>query len=41
MKIMNEITSPFSGIVKEILVHNGDVVGFDHNLIRVGEDNEK
>ncbi len=41
MKIMNEITSPFNGVVKEIFVHNGDVVGFDHNLIRVGESNEK
>ena len=41
MKIMNEITSPFNGVVKEIFVHNGDVVGFDHNLIRVGDPNEK
>lgn len=41
MKIMNEITSPFNGVVKEIFVHNGEVVGFDHNLIRVGEVNEK
>lgn len=41
MKIMNEITSPFSGVVKEVFVHNGDVVGFDHNLIRVGGENEK
>jgi acetyl-CoA carboxylase biotin carboxyl carrier protein len=41
MKIMNEITSPFSGVVKEVFVHNGDVVGFDHSLIRVGDENEK
>ncbi|MBN2300502.1 MAG: acetyl-CoA carboxylase, biotin carboxyl carrier protein [Acholeplasmataceae bacterium] len=41
MKIMNEIASPFNGVVKEIFVRNGDVVGFDHNLIRVGESNEK
>ena len=41
MKIMNEITSPFSGVVKEVFVHNGDVVGFDHSLIRVGEEHEK
>ncbi|PKK96723.1 MAG: acetyl-CoA carboxylase biotin carboxyl carrier protein [Tenericutes bacterium HGW-Tenericutes-3] len=41
MKIMNEITSPFNGVVKDIFVHNGDVVGFDHNLIRVGDPNEK
>jgi len=41
MKIMNEITSPFTGVVKEVFVHNGDVVGFDHNLMRVGGENEK
>ncbi len=41
MKIMNEITSPFEGIVKEIFVHNGDVVGFNHGLIRIGDANEK
>ena len=41
MKIMNEITSPYTGIVKEVFVRNGDVVGFDHALMRVGEDHEK
>ena len=41
MKIMNEITSPFDGVIKEIFVHSGDVVGFDHNLMRVGETHEK
>jgi len=41
MKIMNEITSPYTGIVKELFVRNGEVVGFDHNLLRVGEEHEK
>ncbi len=41
MKIMNEITSPFTGVVKEVFVHNGDVVGFDHNLMRVSDEHEK
>ena len=41
MKIMNEITSPFDGVVKEILVHNGDVVGFDQGLVRLGDGHEK
>ncbi|MDX9691522.1 MAG: acetyl-CoA carboxylase biotin carboxyl carrier protein [Acholeplasmataceae bacterium] len=41
MKIMNEITSPYSGVVKEVFVRNGEVVGFDHVLMRVGEDHEK
>ncbi len=41
MKIMNEITSPFDGIIKEIMVKNGDVIGFNHVLMRVGDSNEK
>ncbi|PKK99140.1 MAG: acetyl-CoA carboxylase biotin carboxyl carrier protein [Tenericutes bacterium HGW-Tenericutes-2] len=41
MKIMNEITSPYEGIVKEVFVRNGDVVGFNHGLIRIGDANEK
>jgi acetyl-CoA carboxylase biotin carboxyl carrier protein len=41
MKIMNEITSPYTGIIKEVFVRNGEVVGFDHILMRVGEDHEK
>ncbi len=41
MKIMNEITSPYDGVVKEIFVRNSDVVGFNHNLIRVGDPHEK
>jgi len=41
MKIMNEITSPYEGTVREIFAHNGDVVGFNHGLIRIGDANEK
>jgi acetyl-CoA carboxylase biotin carboxyl carrier protein len=41
MKIMNEITSPYTGIVKEYFARNGEVVGFDHALMRVGEEHEK
>ena len=41
MKIMNEITSPYDGVIKEIFVRNSDVVGFNHNLIRVGDAHEK
>ncbi|TVP84941.1 MAG: acetyl-CoA carboxylase biotin carboxyl carrier protein [Acholeplasmataceae bacterium] len=37
MKIMNEITAPTNGLVKEIVVNNGDVVGYDQVLMRVGE----
>jgi acetyl-CoA carboxylase biotin carboxyl carrier protein len=35
MKIMNEITSPVDGIVEEILVKNGDAVGFDQVIMRI------
>ncbi|MDI6452992.1 acetyl-CoA carboxylase biotin carboxyl carrier protein [Peloplasma aerotolerans] len=41
MKIMNEITSPFDGVIKEVFVHNGEVVGYNHTLMRVGDKNEK
>lgn len=41
MKIMNEIKSPFDGIVEEIYASNGKVVGFNHPIIRVGVGNEK
>lgn len=41
MKIMNEITSPYDGVVKEILVHNSEVVGFNHHIMRIGDANEK
>jgi acetyl-CoA carboxylase biotin carboxyl carrier protein len=41
MKIMNEIKSPYDGIIEEIYVTNGKVVGFNHPMIRVGVGNEK
>jgi len=41
MKIMNEITSPYDGVIKEIYVRNADVIGFNHNLMRVGDPHEK
>ena len=41
MKIMNEITSPYDGTVKEVFVRNGEVVGFNHTIMRVGDANEK
>ncbi|MBE0701175.1 MAG: acetyl-CoA carboxylase, biotin carboxyl carrier protein [Acholeplasmataceae bacterium] len=37
MKIMNEITSPVSGILKEVVAKTGDVVGFDQILMRIGD----
>jgi len=33
MKIMNEIASPFSGVVEKINCKNGDVVGFNQVVI--------
>lgn len=41
MKIMNEITSPFTGVVKSIEVHNKDVIGYDQVLMTIGEVVEK
>ncbi|MDY0278469.1 MAG: biotin/lipoyl-containing protein [Acholeplasma sp.] len=38
MKIMNEITSNVSGVVKEIHFKTGDVVGFNDKLITVETD---
>lgn len=35
MKIMNEITSPVSGVVERIDVINGQVVGYDQVLITI------
>lgn len=35
MKLMNEITSEFDGVVKEVLVSDGEAVEFDQPLIRV------
>lgn len=33
MKIMNEITAPFSGVVEKIHVKNGDVLGFNQPIM--------
>ncbi len=33
MKVMNEISAPSDGVVKEILVKNGDMVMFDQPLM--------
>jgi acetyl-CoA carboxylase biotin carboxyl carrier protein len=41
MKIMNEITSPYTGVVKSIDVHNKDVIGYDQVLMTIGEVVEK
>ena len=35
MKLMNEIESPYEGIVEEILVKNQEMVGFGQMLVRV------
>lgn len=35
MKTMNELPSPIAGTVAEILVQNGDVVGYDTALFRI------
>ncbi len=37
MKVMNEITSPFDGVVKEILVKDNDVVDFGKKLFVIGD----
>ena len=36
MKVMSEITSDFDGVVKEILVKNGDSVEFDQPIMIIG-----
>ena len=35
MKIMNEIASPYSGVVEKINCKNGDVVGFNQVVISI------
>lgn len=37
MKVMNEITSPCDGIIKEILVKEGQMVEFGAKLFAIGE----
>jgi acetyl-CoA carboxylase biotin carboxyl carrier protein len=36
MKIMNEITAPIDGIINEINIPNGDVVGFGQIIMNIG-----
>lgn len=38
MKIMNEITSPYTGVLKKVSVNNAEAVGFDQLLMVI--DNE-
>ena len=33
MKVMNEIESPYDGVIKEIKVQNEEAVGFDQILM--------
>ena len=41
MKIMNEITSPKSGVIKSIDVNNKDVISYDQVLMTIGDGVEK
>lgn len=41
MKIMNEITSPATGVIQSIEVHNKDVIGYDQVLMTIGDVVEK
>lgn len=36
MKLMNEVNSPYSGVISEILVENGQRVEFGQPLFRIG-----
>ena len=36
MKLMNEIESDYDGVVKEILVKNGEMVDYGKPLFRIG-----
>jgi acetyl-CoA carboxylase biotin carboxyl carrier protein len=35
MKIMNEISSPYTGVVEKVNYKNGDVVGFNQPIIQI------
>ena len=37
MKVMNEITSDYDGIIKEILVSDGENVDFGKKLFVIGD----
>ena len=41
MKIMNEITSPKSGVIQSIEVNNKDVISYDQVLMTIGDGVEK
>lgn len=36
MKVMSEVTSDFDGVVKEIMVKNGDALEFDQPIMIIG-----
>ena len=38
MKMMSEVPAPADGVIEEILVENGELVGFDQPLMRYRED---
>lgn len=40
MKVMNEVTSPYDGVIKEIITNNEDLVEFGQNLFKIGETND-
>lgn len=40
MKVMNEITAPCDGIIKEIYVENEAMVEYNQELFLIGEDND-
>ncbi len=35
MKLMNEIESPYDGVVEQILIENKDMVGFGDDIIKI------
>lgn len=35
MKVMNEIESPYDGVVKDIMVENEEAIGFNQVLMRI------
>lgn len=39
MKMMNEVPSPITGVVKSVLVENEDIVSFDQVLMEIEESN--
>ncbi len=41
MKIMNEIKSPYEGILLDILIENGHAVGYDQTMFVMGDGHEK